>query len=99
MVICFSKSRPVQIAWTAAAAALGGLVLIPLVGTPAIADDDVQSRRIRIEYAPPKSPEIEPYYQLVMQRKALEKVQELFSPLMLPSEITVRTTECGVSNA
>jgi hypothetical protein len=34
-----------------------------------------------------------------MQRKALEKVQDLFSPLMLPSEITVQATECGVSNA
>lgn len=99
MVICFSKSRPVRIAWAAASTALGGLSLVPLAGTPAIADDDVQARRIRIEYAPPKSPEIEPYYQLVMQRKALEKVQELFSPLMLPSEITVRTTECGASNA
>jgi hypothetical protein len=83
MMICFSEFRPTRIAWTAAYVALGGLALIPLSGAPAIADDDVQSRRIRIEYAPPKSPEIEPYYQLVMQRKALEKVQELFSPLML----------------
>jgi Putative metallopeptidase len=99
MMICFSEFRSARIAWAAARLALGGLALIPLAGTAAVADDDVQSRRIRIEYAPPKSPEIEPYYQLVMQRKALEKVQELFSPLMLPSEITVRTTECGISNA
>jgi hypothetical protein len=34
-----------------------------------------------------------------MQRKALEKVQELFSPLMLPEDIVVRAKECGVSNA
>ena len=98
-MICFSEFRPTRIAWTAAYVALGGLALIPLSGAPAIADDDVQSRRIRIEYAPPKSPEIEPYYQLVMQRKALEKVQELLFLFMLLSEISVRITVCGISNA
>jgi len=99
MLLCLLEFRPARIAGAAAYVALAGLALVPLSGTPATADDDVHSNRIRIEYAPPKSPEIEPYYQLVMQRKALEKVQELFSPLMLPSDITVRTAECGISNA
>jgi hypothetical protein len=97
MTICVPQPRLARVMWAAACLAVGQFVLIPLSGTRAIADEDVQSNRIRIEYAQPKSPEIEPYYQLVMQRKALEKVQELFSPLMLPSEITVRATECGVS--
>ena len=99
MTICVPQPRLSPVMWTAACLTVGQFVLIPLSGTRAIADDDVQSNRIRIECAQPKRPEIEPYYQLVMQRKALEKVQELFSPLMLPSEITVRATECGVSNA
>jgi hypothetical protein len=99
MMICLSEFRSARIAWTAAYVVLGGVALIPLAGTAAAADDDVRSNRIRIEYVPPTSPEIAPYYQLVIQRKALERVQEIFSPLMLPSEITVRTTECGTSNA
>jgi hypothetical protein len=70
-----------------------------LADNRAIADDEVKSNRIKIEYAQPKSQEIEPYYQLLMQRQALERVQVLFSPLMLPTEITVRATECGLSNA
>jgi hypothetical protein len=99
MMIALPKSRWTRVTWAAACLAIGECALISLSETPAIADDDVQSNRIRVEYAQPRSLEITPYYQLVLQRKALERVQELFSPLMLPSDITVRTTECGVSNA
>ena len=99
MMISLPHRRWACVTWAAAYLAIGEFALIPLSPTRAIADDDVQSKRIRIEYAQPKSPEIEPYYQLVMQRKALEKVQEIFSPLMLPTDVTVRTTECGVSNS
>jgi hypothetical protein len=99
MMIALLKSRWTRVTWAAACLAIGECALISLSETPAIADDDVQSNRIRVEYAQPKSLEIAPYYQMVMQRNALERVQEVFSPLMLPSDITVRTTECGVSNA
>jgi Putative metallopeptidase len=34
-----------------------------------------------------------------MRRRPLQKIQEIFSPLRLPLDLTVRTKECGMSNA
>jgi len=99
MMICIPPSQRARVRWATACLVVCEVALIPLSQTRAVADDEVKSNRIKIEYAQPKSPEIEPYYQMVMQRQALERVQELFSPLMLPTDITVRVTECGLSNA
>jgi hypothetical protein len=60
---------------------------------------DLQPNRIKIDYEEPKSAELMPLYHLLIRRHALPKVQEIFSPLRLPTDITVRNTECGVSNA
>jgi hypothetical protein len=97
------KTGSLRSVWARAACILiglaaGELALAPVSATWA-ADDEPRPNRVRIEYEPPTSPALVPYYQLAMQRKALEKVQELFSPLMLPDEIVVRTKECGVNNA
>jgi hypothetical protein len=94
----FPRYGWVRPAWIFVSLAAAQLWLAPVSPTWA-ADDDVRPHRIRIEYEPPTSPALVPYYQLAKQRKALEKVQELFSPLRLPDEIIVRTKECGVSNA
>jgi hypothetical protein len=35
----------------------------------------------------------------MVRRRPLEKIREIFSPLRLPLELTVKTKECGMSNA
>jgi hypothetical protein len=72
--------------------------VLSLPGTPAGADP--QSKRIRIEYATPKNPEHRPIYDLLKERRALEKLQEIFGAFQLPNDLTLRTVGCdGVSNA
>ena len=55
--------------------------------------------RIRFEYAPPQNPQLEAVYTQLRQARALEKIQQLFSPFRLPSDLTVKTIECGNANA
>jgi hypothetical protein len=62
-------------------------------------DPELQPNRIKVEYEPPKSPEMQPVYDLLTQKHVLERVQELFSPVRLPMDVTVRGKECGMSNA
>jgi Putative metallopeptidase len=62
-------------------------------------DADLQPDRIRIDYEEPKSAELQPLYHMLIRRHALPKVKEIFSPLRLPVDVTVRNVECGVSNA
>lgn len=65
---------------------------------PAIAE--VQSKRIRVEYVAPKNPSHQSIYDLLKEHRALEKLQEVFSPFQLPVDLTLRTVGCdGVSNA
>ena len=75
-----------------------GIVLFAFSG-PLAAADDGRPNRIRIEYVQPTKPENQPLYDMLKQHRALEKVQELFSPVRLPTELTVKSTECGMSNA
>jgi hypothetical protein len=66
--------------------------------TPATAD--AQTNRIRIEYFAPKNTALQPIYEMLKERRTLEKLQEIFSPFRLPIELTLRTGDCeGVSNA
>jgi Putative metallopeptidase len=60
---------------------------------------DLLPNRIRIEYEEPHTAELQPVYELMMRRRPLEKIREIFSPLRLPLELTVKTKECGMSNA
>jgi len=54
-----------------------------------------QPQRIRFEYIEPTSPAHRPLYELVKQRRVLEKLQEIFSPFQLPIDLTFRTIGCG----
>jgi Putative metallopeptidase len=68
------------------------------LGAPAGAD--FQSNRIRIEYVLPKNPEHQPIYDMLKQKQALEKLQEIFGAFRLPTELTLRTAGCdGIPNA
>ena len=60
---------------------------------------ELQPNRIKIEYAEPEHPQVQPFRDMLIQHRPLEKVQEIFSPLRLPINLTVRTKECGISNA
>jgi len=60
---------------------------------------DLQPNRIRIEYEQPSNAELNPVYWVMLRRRPLQRVREIFSPLRLPIGLTVRTKECGVSNA
>jgi hypothetical protein len=58
-----------------------------------------QTNRIKIEYVSPKNPAFQSIYDQIKERHALEKLQEIFSPVRLPVDLTIKTTECGMSNA
>jgi hypothetical protein len=68
--------------------------------TPAEAVRDVQAQRIRIAYEKPTNPAHQSLYELLQERKVLEKLQEIFSPFRLPQDLTFKTVGCdGLSNA
>ena len=61
---------------------------------------DTQANRIRIEYFNPRNPDYKSVYEMLKERRTLEKLQEIFSPLRLPNDLTFRTGDCeGVANA
>src|SRR5262249_1091491 len=80
--------------WLAFAISLGSFAL--LTSPLAMA----QTNRVRVEYVPPTNPAHQPLYELLKQHRTLEKLQEVFSPLRLPVDLTLRTIGCnGISNA
>jgi hypothetical protein len=64
------------------------------------AQADPQTNKVRVEYVPPKNPEHQYIYDTMKKRKALEKLQEIFSAFKIPSDLTLRTMGCdGTPNA
>lgn len=61
--------------------------------------DPARTNRIRIEYAPPQTSEYQKLRDMLMEHRALEMLQEIFSPLRLPVDLLIKTKECGMSNA
>jgi hypothetical protein len=73
---------------------------ISLAFEPATAAPEAQPQRIRIEYVKPENPAYQPLYDKLQNRHALEKLQEIFGPFRLPTELTIKTIGCnGQSNA
>ena len=61
---------------------------------------EVQTNRMVVEYVPPTNPAHQALYQRLMERRVLEKLQEVFCPFRVPMETKLRTVGCdGVSNA
>jgi len=72
------------------------LVLLCLLSTTTVG----RAGEITIEYVPPSNPDPLPIYESLKQNKALEKVQQLFSPFRLPAKLKLLTAGCeGQSNA
>jgi len=58
------------------------------------------SSRLRMEYVPPTNPAHQALYETLTERRALEKLREIFSPFRLPIDLTIKTVGCdGVANA
>lgn len=58
-----------------------------------------QPGRIRIQYDPPKNADLQALYDRLKDHQFLEKVRQILSPLRLPEDLNIKTTECGVMNA
>jgi hypothetical protein len=68
-------------------------VLALLVAT-ATAVADFKPSRIDIQYVPPKSPEYESLYKRVQERRRLEMIRNLLTPLRLPRRLLLKTESC-----
>jgi Putative metallopeptidase len=67
--------------------------------TPVMAAEE-RTNRMRVEYVPPTNPAHQALYDRLKERRALERLQEIFSPFRIPLDLTLRTMGCdGVSNA
>jgi hypothetical protein len=55
--------------------------------------------RVTIEYAVPKSDELQELYGMLREHRVLESMQGILSPFRLPEELTIRTMECGMVNS
>ncbi len=55
--------------------------------------------RIRIEYVAVRNPEHQKLYDLLKERRALEALQQIFSPIRLTVDLTIKTLGCDMVNA
>ena len=79
---------------------VAGCIALLMVSHLPVATAGPQANRIRIEYFDPSNPVYKPVYDMLKERRTLEKLQEIFSPLRLPNDLTLRTGDCqGVANA
>ena len=58
-----------------------------------------QPNRISIAYVPPSNSALQALHDLLKDRRALEKIQEILSPLRLRETLTIKTAECGAVNS
>lgn len=58
-----------------------------------------QSSRVSIVYVPPQNSIFQQLYDLLRERRALERIQEILSPLQVPEQLIIKTTECGAANS
>jgi hypothetical protein len=91
----FRRTRPNPLG---VLASVLGIALIVTALVPASADE-ARPNRIHIEYVPPKNPENQKLYEALKERRALEKMQEIFAPFRLSNDLNMRTFECGIVNA
>jgi Putative metallopeptidase len=78
------------------------IILALILGTPVTTAKAAQykTRQIRIEYVLPVNSEHESIYERLKQARALERIQELLSPIRLPRPLVLKVSGCeGESNA
>ena len=83
--------------------AVQGLVVMALAlvsPTLAAAAPKPKTKQVSISYVKPVNPEHEPLYALLVERRFLEKVQEILGPFRLPRTLTLTIRGCnGNANA
>jgi hypothetical protein len=78
------------------AAMLSNLVLAQSQTTVTQSD---QPNPVSIAYGQPNNSAFQQLYDLLRERRALERIQEILSPLRAPDQLTIKTTECGAINS
>jgi hypothetical protein len=58
-----------------------------------------QRSQVSVVYVPPQNSVFQQLYDLLRERRALERIQEILSPLQFPEQLTIKTTECGAVNS
>ena len=61
--------------------------------------EQAQPNRVKIEYGVPKSAEFQQTYDLLKKAHALETMQQILSPFVLPEDLLISARECGMVNA
>ena len=85
--------------WVECLAFVGCTSVSAMLATPLTADE-AKINRILVEYVPPTNADHEALYQLLKDKRALERLQDIFSPFRLPIDLRLRAIGCdGVSNA
>ena len=69
-----------------------GMILITAMATTAFAAS--KTDRVSIRYVPPKNPAHQEIYTDLKQRSALEKLQQLLSPVLLPKKLRISLAGC-----
>ena len=72
---------------------------VPVARSQTVTTQIDQPNRVSVTYVAPRSVDFQKLYDLLKDRRALEKIQEILSPFRLPEELTVKLTECGAVNA
>jgi len=66
----------------------------------AAAPTNLKSNRVKISYVPPSNPAHQHIYEVLQERRVLERMQGYLSPLRLPQTLFLKTAGCkGESNA
>ena len=97
MPVPLALSRPTRLAAITAAS-------VAVLALSGVADflsaQEAKPGRIKIEYVVPKNPEHQMLYDMLKQRNALEQLQEIFNPVKMPMDITIKAVGCdGMVNA
>jgi hypothetical protein len=83
--------------------AVVGVAAIPsntsLAHSQTTATQSDQPNRISIAYGQPNNSAFSKLYDILRERRALERIQEILSPLRMPEQLTIKTTECGAVNS
>ena len=82
--------------------AVAALISLAVLSAPAQAQrkSSLRTDQVRTEYVPPKDPKHQAIYDTLRERRVLERLRELLSPLRLPRRLTLKIESCdGVANA
>lgn len=81
-----------QTSGTVLALAVAGMVLVSVMATTTFAVP--KTNMVNVVYVVPKVPAHQKIYDLLKERRTLEKLKEFLSPVLLPRRLTVSLQEC-----